>query len=73
MLRSLSPHPQIIKISQARSAIGLSLPAYVLETLSYAISLAYAYRSSFPFSTYGENFFSAFCETGIVLGDRSRS
>lgn len=50
---------QIIKIAQAHSAVGLSLPAYVLETLSYAISLAYAYRSSFPFSTYGENFFSA--------------
>jgi len=29
----------------------------VLETLGYTISLAYAARSDFPFSTYGENFF----------------
>ena len=29
----------------------------MLETLSYAITLAYSYRNEFPFSTYGENFF----------------
>ena len=33
------------------------MSAYVLETLSYAITLAYSYRNGFPFSTYGENFF----------------
>lgn len=41
----------------ARSARGLSLPAYILETLSYAITLAYSFRHHFPFSTYGENLF----------------
>lgn len=39
------------------SARGLSLPANVLETLSYAITLAYSVRNNFPFSTYGENAF----------------
>lgn len=62
---------QIMKIVRSHSARGLSLSAYVrsllalwmllkskiLETASYAISLAYASRSHFPFSTYGENFF----------------
>jgi len=49
--------PQVLLIVNARSARGLSLPAYVLETLSYAITLAYSYRNQFPFSTYGENLF----------------
>jgi len=44
-------------VISANSARGLSLTAYVLETLSYAISLAYSYRNGFPFSTYGENLF----------------
>ena len=44
-------------VTSAKSARGLSLSAYVLETLAYAITLAYSYRNQFPFSTYGENFF----------------
>ena len=44
-------------VISAKSARGLSLSAYVLETLAYAITLAYSYRNNFPFSTYGENFF----------------
>ncbi|CDZ98215.1 Predicted endoplasmic reticulum membrane protein Lec35/MPDU1 involved in monosaccharide-P-dolichol utilization [Phaffia rhodozyma] len=59
--------PQIFKVSASHSAIGLSLPAYVLETLSYAISLAYAYRSEFPFSTYGENLFMTIQNIVICL------
>lgn len=42
---------------RARSAKGISLPAYVLETLSYAIATTYSARNHYPFSTYGENFF----------------
>ncbi|KZV93476.1 mannose-P-dolichol utilization defect 1 protein [Exidia glandulosa HHB12029] len=49
--------PQVLLIISANSARGLSLTAYVLETLSYAISLAYSYRNGFAFSTYGENLF----------------
>lgn len=44
-------------VLRARSARGLSFTAYVLETLSYAITLVYSFRNDFPFSTYGENFF----------------
>ncbi|GJE91609.1 mannose-P-dolichol utilization defect 1 protein [Phanerochaete sordida] len=54
---SIMKVPQLLLIVRAKSARGLSLSAYVLETLSYAITLAYSYRNSFPFSTYGENFF----------------
>ncbi|KAK1231414.1 hypothetical protein PQX77_005477 [Marasmius sp. AFHP31] len=46
-----------MSIVNARSARGISLPSYILETLSYGITLAYAYRNEFPFSTYGENLF----------------
>ncbi|KAG8711506.1 hypothetical protein FRC09_020569 [Ceratobasidium sp. 395] len=49
--------PQLLLITRSRSARGLSLTAYVLETLGYAINLAYSARNGFPFSTYGENLF----------------
>jgi mannose-P-dolichol utilization defect 1 len=52
---------------KARSARGLSLPAYILETLSYAITLAYSFSNGFPFSTYGENFFLTIQNTIITL------
>ncbi|KDR82290.1 hypothetical protein GALMADRAFT_240785 [Galerina marginata CBS 339.88] len=54
---SIMKVPQILLITNARSARGLSLEAYILETLSYAITLAYSFRHQFPFSTYGENLF----------------
>ncbi|EJC98091.1 mannose-P-dolichol utilization defect 1 protein [Fomitiporia mediterranea MF3/22] len=54
---SIMKVPQVLIILRARSARGLSFTAYVLETLSYAITLVYSYRNDFPFSTYGENFF----------------
>ncbi|KAG8762888.1 hypothetical protein FRC11_007291 [Ceratobasidium sp. 423] len=49
--------PQLLLITRARSARGLSLTSYILETLGYAINLAYSARNAFPFSTYGENLF----------------
>ncbi|KAJ9100592.1 hypothetical protein QFC21_003636 [Naganishia friedmannii] len=59
--------PQIGKILNSKSARGLSLSAYVLETASYAITLAYAYRNDFPFSTYGENLFLSVQNVVITL------
>jgi mannose-P-dolichol utilization defect 1 len=49
--------PDVLLVLRAQSARGLSLAAYVLETFSYVISLAYSSRNGFPFSTYGENLF----------------
>jgi mannose-P-dolichol utilization defect protein 1 len=54
---SIMKVPQIITIITSGSARGLSLPAHILETLSYGITLAYSVRNAFPFSTYGENAF----------------
>lgn len=54
-------------VTSAKSARGLSLSAYILETLAYAITLAYSYRNSFPFSTYGENFFLTIQNVLITL------
>lgn len=54
-------------VLEGRSARGLSLPAYVLETLAYAITTAYSYRNEFPFSTYGENLFLTIQNTIITL------
>jgi mannose-P-dolichol utilization defect protein 1 len=64
---SIMKVPQVMLILNAKSARGLSLPAYILETLSYAITLAYSYRNGFPFSTYGENFFLTLQNTLITL------
>ncbi|KAF9735261.1 hypothetical protein PMIN06_000655 [Paraphaeosphaeria minitans] len=46
--------PQLLKILNAQSAEGISFLAYLLESGSYLISLAYNVRHGFPFSTYGE-------------------
>jgi mannose-P-dolichol utilization defect 1 len=43
------------------------LLAYILETLSYAITLAYSFRNDFPFSTYGENLFLTIQNVIITL------
>lgn len=58
-------HPA--QVLSAQSARGLSLPAYILETLAYAITTAYSYRNDFPFSTYGENFFLTLQNTLITF------
>ncbi|CDO70813.1 hypothetical protein BN946_scf184801.g4 [Trametes cinnabarina] len=64
---SIMKVPQLLLIVSARSARGLSLTSYVLETLSYAITLAYSYRNGFPFSTYGENLFLTLQNVIITL------
>jgi hypothetical protein len=49
--------PQIAKILQLKSAEGISLSSYLLETLTFVIGLAYNVRQENPFSTYGEGAF----------------
>ncbi|KIP06871.1 hypothetical protein PHLGIDRAFT_35764 [Phlebiopsis gigantea 11061_1 CR5-6] len=64
---SIMKVPQLLLITSAKSARGLSLSAYALESLAYAITLAYSYRNNFPFSTYGENFFLTIQNVLITL------
>ncbi|KAF7439737.1 hypothetical protein PC9H_000073 [Pleurotus ostreatus] len=59
--------PQLLLIVNAKSAQGLSLESYILETLSYAITLVYSFRNELPFSTYGENLFLTIQNTLITL------
>ncbi|KAJ1920380.1 hypothetical protein H4219_000918 [Mycoemilia scoparia] len=49
--------PQIYKIVKSRSAIGISLLAYIQETIANIITLAYNLREGNPFTTYGETLF----------------
>ncbi|PVU91637.1 hypothetical protein BB561_004291 [Smittium simulii] len=49
--------PQIFKILKARSAQGLSLSAFLLETLANIVNIAFSVRQGFPFTTYGESLF----------------
>jgi len=46
--------PQILKILGAKSATGIDLESVLLELFSYMVTIAYSFRQSFPFSTYGE-------------------
>jgi len=46
--------PQIIKIVQSSSTQGISMPSYLLETISFTLSVIYNYRHNNPFTTYGE-------------------
>ena len=46
--------PQMLKLVAAGSAEGVSFLSYLMETTAYLITLAYSFRSGFPFSTYGE-------------------
>ncbi|KAJ4394085.1 hypothetical protein N0V93_003302 [Gnomoniopsis smithogilvyi] len=49
--------PQIINLVRSKSADGISLVSYLLESTGYLISLVYNVRNNFPFSTYGETLF----------------
>ncbi|CAH7671542.1 hypothetical protein PPACK8108_LOCUS6953 [Phakopsora pachyrhizi] len=48
--------PQIIKIIRSRSARGLSLISFLLDTSALIIIVGYNYRHEFPITTYGESF-----------------
>lgn len=59
--------PQLLKLLNSQSAQGISFLAYLLETSSYLISLAYNYRNGFPFSTYGETALIAVQNVAIAV------
>ena len=46
--------PQILKLINAKSAVGVSFLSYLLETAALVVTLFYSARNGFPFSTYGE-------------------
>lgn len=46
--------PQLLKLINSQSADGISFLSYLLETVSYLVTLVYNVRNQFPFSTYGE-------------------
>ncbi|KAL8849710.1 MAG: hypothetical protein Q9221_005320 [Calogaya cf. arnoldii] len=53
-LSSVVKIPQLLKLLQSRSAAGISFLSYLLETVSYLVTLIYSARSGFPFTAYGE-------------------
>ncbi|OAD69847.1 hypothetical protein PHYBLDRAFT_115953 [Phycomyces blakesleeanus NRRL 1555(-)] len=59
--------PQILTITSNRSAKGLSLTSFVLETIAYCITLAYNLRQQNPLSTFGEVFFMTLQNILITL------
>lgn len=56
-MASIVKIPQIMKMISSQSVEGISPFGYILETLSYVITIAYSFRSQFPFSTFGETVF----------------
>lgn len=49
--------PQVVRVIRRRSAAGISLLMYALETVGTTFSAVYFMRRAFPFSTYGETVF----------------
>ncbi|XP_060080368.1 mannose-P-dolichol utilization defect 1 protein-like [Ylistrum balloti] len=58
--------PQIIKISQAKSAKGISFMSVLFELIAVSATTAYGYAMRFPFSSYGEGIFLVLQTTVIV-------
>jgi len=59
--------PQILKILNAKSAKGINLGSSLLELAGLLLTLSYAYRMGFPFSTYGETAFISVQNVIIVF------
>lgn len=53
-MSSIVKLPQIFSLMASQSATGLSFASIYLEISAQLISLAYNFRSGFPFSTFGE-------------------
>ncbi|PXF48483.1 Mannose-P-dolichol utilization defect 1 protein [Gracilariopsis chorda] len=49
--------PQIVRVLRRRSAAGISVLMYILETVGTTFSAVYCARRHIPFSTYGESVF----------------
>lgn len=58
--------PQMLKLWSSRSAEGLSLTSYLLETAAFLITLAYNVRHGYAFSTYGETAFILIQDVAIT-------
>jgi mannose-P-dolichol utilization defect protein 1 len=59
--------PQILKILNSGSVVGLSALSYVLESFVSLIITVYNYRHANPFSTYGESLFLT-VQNLVILG-----
>ncbi|OLY85183.1 Mannose-P-dolichol utilization defect 1 protein [Smittium mucronatum] len=49
--------PQIYNLISSKSARGLSLTSFLLETVANIVNIAYSLRNHFPFTTFGESMF----------------
>lgn len=59
--------PQVIRVVRRRSASGISVLMYSLETLGTTFSAVYFARRAFPFATYGEAVF-IMAQNVLILG-----
>lgn len=49
--------PQLVRVVRRRSAAGISILMYALETIGTTFSAVYFARKAFPFASYGESVF----------------
>lgn len=59
--------PQVIKIVQASSVEGLSLPSFLLELVALTATASYSVAKGFPFSAWGESLFMSVQTTFLVV------
>lgn len=58
--------PQVVRILRRRSARGISVSYYALETVGTTFSAVYFARRSYPFITYGETVFGLIANVAIL-------
>ncbi|XP_065056769.1 mannose-P-dolichol utilization defect 1 protein homolog [Rhopilema esculentum] len=59
--------PQIVKVLQAKSVVGLSLLSILMEIISLLFSAAYSIDKGFPFSAWGESFLMGLQDVLLVV------
>lgn len=59
--------PQVIKIFNAKSGVGLSIFGVLLELMAITFNSTYSFRHNFPFSAWGESIFLGLETAAIVF------
>ncbi|XP_027848074.1 mannose-P-dolichol utilization defect 1 protein homolog [Aphis gossypii] len=59
--------PQVIKVWQSKSAVGISLVNVCMDLFAVTANVVYSYSSQFPFSSWGDSLFILFQTLLIVI------
>eukprot|EP00794_Sanderia_malayensis_P010726 gene10726-11874_t len=64
---SLVKVPQVVKVLQANSVVGLSFLSIMMELMSLLFNTSYSMDQGFPFSAWGESLFMSIQDVILIL------